>query len=266
MNTSVIKSVRAIARHFMLKSCYIHIPKTGGTYLAQLETGGEPVIWPMKYLGHCVIVDSTKLSQGYGRMVGYLDKPQIEQTDLDSFFVVSTVRNPYSWLVSYAGHAGGWSEKYRDSRHYDYEIAQKGFDYLVRSIADRDSEIWPSRKFIHFAIFSLTGKLVVDWLNRTESLDGDLENLANRRMLTFRRQKKQRVGIKKDYRSFYNDALVDLVGQTWGRELELFGYNFDGEVANAGILGRTITSKQREGVTYNWASDICIVNGSVIGR
>ena len=85
-------------------------------------------------------------------------------------------------------------------------------------------------------------------------------------ILRFRRQKKQRVGIKKDYRSFYNDALVDLVGQTWGRELELFGYNFDGEVANAGILGRTITSKQREGVTYNWASDICIVNGSVIGR
>jgi hypothetical protein len=218
MLISPLDRVATLFKRLRSPSCYIHIPKTGGTYLAQLESDGESVVHPMKYYGHCLVVNNESDSSDYGRIIGYLDKPAIELPELKKYFVVSTVRNPFSWLVSYAGHAGGWNPKYKHSSHYDFENAKKGFDYLVRTIADRESNIWPNRKFIHFAIFSNSGDLTVDWLNRTESLDDDLMALAKARGLAFNQRARQRVGGVKDYRSYYNDALIDLVKSTWGEK------------------------------------------------
>ncbi len=264
MLNSYFNRATELIKRLHSESCYIHIPKTGGTYLAQLETDGNPVVHPMKYFGHCLVVNNETDCNDYGRIIGYLDKRSIEMRELRKLFVVSTVRNPYSWLVSYAGHAGGWNPKYKHSSHYDYENSQKGFDYLVRAIADRDSDIWPNRKFIHFAIFSNSGDLSVDWLNRTESLDEDLKALARTRGLTFNQRERQRVGGVKDYRSYYNDALIDLVRSTWGREMSLFGFDFDGEASFAPILGREISRETKQCVSYDWFSDTLIVNGNVV--
>jgi hypothetical protein len=266
MLISYLDRAAALFKRLQSESCYIHIPKTGGTYLAQLETDGESVVHPMKYFGHCLVVNNEADSSEYGRMIGYLDKPAIKLHELKKLFVVSTVRNPYSWLVSYAGHAGGWNQKYKHSSHYDYENAQKGFDYLVRTIADRDSDIWPNRKFIHFAIFSNSGDLAADWLNRTESLDEDLMVLAKARGLTFNQRERQRVGGLQDYRSYYNNALIELVRSTWGREMSLYGYDFDGVASSTPILGREISRKTKQCVYYNWFSDTLTVNGNVVAR
>lgn len=132
------------------KLAYLHISKTGGTYIAQLETDRIPVISPLIYLGHSTVV-TDKRQPNY---LYYPRDPQnsyntILQTDIKDIFIFSTVRNIFSWLVSYAGHAGCWQNKYLNTEHYDYKNAKKGFNYLIQTIANREIP-WPNRKFIFF--------------------------------------------------------------------------------------------------------------------
>lgn len=136
----------------------------------------------------------------------------------------------------------------------DYEAANKSFDYLVRSIADRE-DVWPSRKLIHSQIFSSGGRLVVDCLNRTHSLDDDLERMATYKGVMFRRRPPQRVGMRGDYREYYTNDLVDLVYSTWGQELSLFGFEFDGNSIDRAILKQQITAEQKHSVKYDWVSN-----------
>jgi hypothetical protein len=52
--------------------------------------------------------------------------------------------------------------------------------------------------------------------------------MAKRFGLSKRLRNPQRVSVKRDYRLFYTDKLIDLVYQTWAREMGLFGFDFDG--------------------------------------
>lgn len=246
---------------------FIHIPKTGGTYLKQGETYSQSVIQPIKYLGHsCVINKLISIPEDYPPEIGYKDKTKYDQHWLNKYFVFSTVRNIFDWLVSYWGHSGGHTPKYADKNHYDYKISQKGFDYLIKTIAEREDK-WPSRKFIHFAIFSYHGDLIVDWINRTETLDGDLKALAIYKHLSYSRKGKQRVGVRdRDYKSYYNDKLIELVYKTWGRELELFGYTFEGLNIQKAVLKRKIEVSQKRNIKYFWKDDKLLINNREVKR
>ena len=205
---------------------FIHVPKTGGTYVGQFESDQVPVVRPITYLGHVTVLDSTAqfeldVAQPFQRDVA------LPRDRLKDAIVFSNVRNIFSFLVSYLHHAGGINPRYRDTAHYDYDAASKGFDYLVRAVADRENP-WPSRRFIHYSLFSQpSGDFLPDWINYTEFLDDDLRMMANRYGLEIQQRPKQRVSGHLDYRPYYDDRLIDLVASTWQREIELFGFDFD---------------------------------------
>lgn len=236
---------------------YLHIPKTGGTYIGQSESDGKRVLYPVKTLGHKYIVDKEAPQEN----IIYLQhdperasKQVITWNKARRYYLFATVRNIFDWLVSYAGHAGEWNSRYCGKGGYDYHAANRGFDYLVRAIADREEQ-WPSRKMIHCQLFSSGGRLVTDWLNRTHTLDDDLAALAKYKGLIFRRRAPQRVGNRKDYRSYYTDSLVDLVYQTWGQELSLFGFGFESSSLEKAVLKQRISGNQKNTIKYDWASN-----------
>jgi len=245
---------------------YIHIPKTGGTYLAQLEGNRHSVLSSLLYLGHTYIVTQEGIPNPlyFPRDLENSNYSDLLR-DIQPFIVVSTVRNPFSWLVSYASHAGGWNPKYRDQNHYDYEIANKGFDYLVRTIADRE-DIWPNRKFIFCQLFCNNGQLVVDWFNRTETLDDDLTELAAQFGKQFIRRDRQRVGVHDDYRNYYTDSLIELVHKTWSRELSLLGYQFDGPNEPSTGLYLSVKPEVKKSIRYLLDEDRLIVDGNEVVR
>ncbi|MCP4142055.1 MAG: hypothetical protein GY755_17560 [Chloroflexi bacterium] len=238
-----------------IRLAYLHIPKTGGTYIKQSESNNVPVIQPIAYLSHTYITTELGISNP---IYTFHDKERERfvflKNELKNYIIASTVRNIFSWLVSYYWHAGGEVSKYLNFEHYDYDIASKGFDYLVNTIANRNT-IWPNKKFIFTQLFSSDGILAIDWINRTETLDQDLKEFATTHEVNFVKQKKQRVGHKTDYRTYYTDSLIDIVNNTWQRELSLFGYNFNGTIASSNVLHKAISRKQKEEIRYFWNED-----------
>ena len=172
----------------------------------------------------------------------------------DDRICFATVRNPYSWLVSYFHHAGALIPESKNPTHYDYKLARKGFKPFVQEIASRDV-YWPSRKFIHFALFAYHGELMIDRLVHQENLDEELKELANDYNLVYKKRKRAMVSKgAKDYRTYYDDELIELVEETWSRELCLLGYNFDGRVPSA-VLNKKITKYNKKNVKYYWDRD-----------
>lgn len=238
---------------------FIHIPKTGGSYITQskpvaYDVGadrfhyqkGAPVISGVRSLGHCIIQGDKKIEcpQGFN-----IDTHKSKLTDKLTF---SIVRNPFSWLVSYAGHAGcEWGQfshieypKNSKCIPHDYDLAQKGFDYLIRSIADRD-EGWPSRHFLFSQLFDTDGNMVVDWILKQESLDDDLRALAEHTGVGYKKQGRVRVSEKANPWTF---DLIKLVNNTWHREWELFGYSDKCSVLGSGPVDKSLYK-------YNWETD-----------
>ena len=208
------------------KFCFIHIPKTGGTYVSQHETLDRSVVFPLRNLGHATVVDAD------WQLIWDIPAPfgeahAISRACLNGSFVFSNVRNLFTFFVSYLHHAAGRIEQYRNPHHYDFIAANKGFDYLIKTIADREM-IWPSRKLVHYQLFAQpSGVPVVSWVNCTASLDLHLHEMAHAFGLEYRHGKPQRVGPPGDYRSYYTDELTDLVYRTWKREIDLFGFAFE---------------------------------------
>jgi len=72
--------------------------------------------------------------------------------------------------------------------------------------------------------------------------------------------------MRKEYRVYYSDELIDLVYQTWGAELSLFGYDFEGSYPDRAILPKVINSTLRDRVHYNWAIDELTIDGRVFPK
>jgi hypothetical protein len=213
-------------------------------------------LWPIESHGHSYVVhkDGIQNFLYYPHMKDWLYRTTVNIEIISSKYIFTNIRNIFDWLVSYAGHAGGWNPKYRNTDHYDFQIAQKGFDYLINTIADREFP-WPCRKFLYFQIFASNGDMAVDWLNRMEYLDNDLKALAKFTGLSYKRRKKRRVGKRKKYQSYYTDSLIELVNRTWGREMRLYGYDYTGYHPEMAIIKREIDTKTKSMVKYNLSDD-----------
>lgn len=238
---------------------FIHIPKTGGTYLSH-DIEGEKVLYPMNYLNHVYIVNSDKEKNPlYEFTTPKLAKQTIYfKKNLKNVKTFSVVRNPFDFFVSYLGHVGGWNKKYLNEQHYDYQNAQKGFEYLLKTIANRE-DVWPNRKMIHFQMFSSDGSLVVDRLNRNETLDKDVEEMAAMWNMNYKKLPRQRVNPRKHYSEYYTKELIDLVSEVWESELNLLGYSFEGSDFMNAVLKKDISEFDKSNVQYNLQDNILTI-------
>ena len=235
---------------------FLHVPKTGGSYVGTVLDGAT-----YNYSEHVVYIDTTKDVAHYPPSVTRLitegvwynftkrDVAELVRPDVACF---ATVRNPFDWLVSY------------------WHVAPQGynvttFDAFLHLIMERSTG-WPCRKLLYFPFFA--DEFLVDYLLHQDNLDVELAKCASMtKELTYTKGLKVKVSesrLRIDYRTYYNDELMELVQATWGRELQLFGYNFDGRTE--GILDTIISAKTKKNLTYSWDTDKLIFNGKEIVR
>jgi len=246
---------------------FLHVPKTGGTYLSRVHNVGRPVLWPMRYLGHALIGSA---DGHYGPLMTetpWVWSKFISKKDLRRNFVFSVCRNPFDLLVSYRAHASKYDPAVTGEGSHDFEASHGDFGDFVKRLADRECP-WPNRRMLHFQMFADDGEFVVDWVFRNESLDDDAEALAGHLGIGYRRLERTNQGSHrpKDYREMYTDSLVDLVRRTWGDDLALYGYDFEsGPVAGEG-LHRLIGDERRRAIRYDWESGSVSVDGRPLGE
>jgi hypothetical protein len=136
-------------------------------------------------------------------------------------FKFAFVRNPWDRLVS------RYSYLLRNENHHRHAFVKKlgNFENYVKWEIARGM-------FQHIYVCGADGKLIVDFIGYFERLREDFAQVCVR--LNVQAQLPQaNTSSHQDYRTYYTPALRDLVAKHFRRDIELFGYDFDGLISRA---------------------------------
>jgi hypothetical protein len=92
------------------KICFIHVPKTGGTFVTQRENRDQTVVFPMQDLNHATLVNKNwEVLRDVPAPFG--EANALPLSAVDDLIVFSNARNIFSFFVSYFHHAAGHVER-----------------------------------------------------------------------------------------------------------------------------------------------------------
>ncbi|RFA30109.1 sulfotransferase [Alkalilimnicola ehrlichii] len=211
---------------------FVHIAKTGGTSV-------RTALSRYRYNGRygMLAFAADKLDQLSGHRIGakfprhakaIAAKEMLPREVYEQLFKFVFVRNPWDLQVSSFHHIRRERPQLMGPYHDDFEgflrwklDPERPYQYHIDTSIERQSDY----------IVDLDGNVIVDFIGRYESLNEDYQwicqriGLANDEPLPHKRQAKDR---QNDYRRYYSDATAELVAQHFARDIELFGYSFDG--------------------------------------
>ncbi|MEJ2591176.1 MAG: sulfotransferase family 2 domain-containing protein [Candidatus Thiodiazotropha sp.] len=208
---------------------FVHIAKTGGT---SVRAALQPLRWrdPWYYAQFLC----SRLSHLSGHRIGskfprhsriVAAKELLPADFFDGLFKFAVVRNPWDLQMSSYHHIR------RERPHLMAHI--EDFDQFIRWKLDPER---PYQYHVDTSIQSqldylidLQGNLLVDFIGRHENLAADFDAIVERigvngLSLPHKRKAADR---KQDYRSYYSDALAEMVGDYFKRDIEGLGYRFD---------------------------------------
>jgi hypothetical protein len=194
---------------------FIHIPKTGGTSIAEPGDGSRGSGALLKCLG-----EHDYVQPGHIRAVGLKSRLQ---DDWDSYFKFAFVRNPWDRLVSLY--------------HYFLQDQDKTGTALGRRIAEcRDFPDFCSKMDEleldpHFDqqvsyLVDYEGSLLVDCIGRFETLESDFSSICRRLGLPGIRLPHHRRSRHDEYRAYYDKSSRELVGFRYANDVEALKYIF----------------------------------------
>ena len=154
-------------------------------------------------------------SLGHGHISLAQLRSQMDRWLFDSYFKFGFVRNPFARFVSYCAFV--------TSKTAAFERDPKAVMREVIAAPPRGHIIFqPQHQFLADA----TGALLTDFVGRVESIQADFDSLCDRLGIPSAVLGHKNSSQHGDYRSYYDQELVDGVGQLFARDLELFGYDF----------------------------------------
>lgn len=139
----------------------------------------------------------------------------------ERYFTFSFVRNPFDQVVS------AWQHLRRLPDHPLHPLAARlDFPDFVAAMAERGPRTQLQ------ALADGDGRLLVDFVGRTESFARDLEAICRELGIPFPGAPHENASPRRsrDHRDYYDDATRERVARCFAADLERFGYDFDGPV------------------------------------
>ena len=132
-------------------------------------------------------------------------------------FKFAFVRNPWDRAVSLYHHC------LEQPLHHRYKLVKRmsGFGEFIRWRVKRRPLLQCD------TVADGHGNLLVDYLGSFETLADDFSEICRRIGIEVPLQKLN-ASHHCDYRSYYDDTTAELAAEYWRRDIERFGYTFDG--------------------------------------
>lgn len=211
------------------KFLFVHIAKTGGT---SVRAALRPYRWkdpyriPLFLCSRLSSITHHRLGCKLPRHAKAIAAREMLPRELfDQLFKFAFVRNPWDLQVSSYHHIR------RERPHLLSGI--NDFETFLRWKLDSDRKyhyiIDTSIELQSDYVVDLHGNIIVDYIGRYERLEDDFREACNKigirpLALPRKRQAKDRTA----YKEYYTNATAQLVAQYFERDIEMFGYSFDG--------------------------------------
>lgn len=191
------------------KCIFIHIPKTAGTSL-----------------GRTIFEDRDPSVSHSDAFYYEVFEPKL----FKEYFKFAFVRNPWDRLVSNYNYF--LKRELRD-QHKRFIENYEDFDSFVNALVE-PKVVKEFFKLYHFRpqyqfICDFKDNLLVDYLGYFETINEDFDQIVirlNRPELKLPHLNSSKKGL--DYRDFYTENTKKVVEELYRKDVELFGYNFDG--------------------------------------
>ena len=199
------------------KFVFVAIPKTG-THSVRRALREHMGPQDMEQVGLFVqrslpVPDLARI--GHGHISLSQLRPHVKPEDFAAFFKFAFVRNPFDRFVSYCAFIT------RDTG--DFERDPQGvMRDVLGSPPHRHILFHPQHSFITDA----GGDLLTDYVGRVEQMQRSYDEISERIGIPSSPLEKVNATNRRDYRDYYDDALIEGVAKLYARDLELFGYEF----------------------------------------
>ena len=153
---------------------------------------------------------------GHGHLTLQQVRPFIGEETFSRYFKFAFVRNPFDRFVSYcafmARKNGAFARNPRQVMHK-----------LLFEIRPMHHVLFQPQ---HSFITGDDGQLLADQVGRVEEMQASYNAMCQRIGIPTRALTQVNSSRRGSYRDYYDQPLIDGVRELYGRDLELFGYNF----------------------------------------
>jgi hypothetical protein len=143
-------------------------------------------------------------------------RPHIDPAVFESYFKFAFVRNPFDRFVSFCAFV--------TRREGDFERdAKRVMRHFLFAAPPMKNPVFKPQ---HHFLVGADGELLTDFIGRVENSQTDYDAVCARLGLPSTELERKNSSQHADYRSYYDQQLIDGVAKLFGRDLELFGYDF----------------------------------------
>lgn len=152
---------------------------------------------------------------GHGHVTLEEIRPAVGEAIFNDYLKFAFVRNPFDRFVSYCAFVTRAQGAFaRDPKGImRYFLDQPPFQHVL---------FRPQFSFVTDA----SGRLLSDFIGRAEELQSAYDQICALLHLPTTRLEQANSSTRSDYRSYYDPQLIDGVKRIYGRDLDLFGYEY----------------------------------------
>lgn len=211
------------------KFLFVHIAKTGGTSIrAALRSykWKDPYRIPMFFCSRISSLTHHRMGCKIPRHAKAIAAYEMLPRELfNELFKFAFVRNPWDLQVSSYHHIK------RERPHLlkqidDFESflrwkldSNRPYEYIIDTSIELQSDY----------LIDLNGNIIVDYIGRYERLEDDFQEVCRRiGIRPPRMPHKRKARDRKPYQSYYSERTSKLIADYFRRDIEMFGYTYEG--------------------------------------